>query len=399
MKVIFALLLIIFLAFSGYHLSFRNFKLPLFARHLYLTGIEFLFLGLLLGPQYVNLIDSKAQDGLAPLAALVLGWIGLLYGFQFEIKKLRRFPLEYAAAANLQGVITLFLVLFGAYFTLPYFLAIPPSQKTIVALTLAAGAACTAQTGLAFMSTDFLGRRHEFIRFLRYVSGIDGFIALVVFGFAYVFRPSALTESSIWWSLPQAALVSLSVCVGLFILFTLFLKKFLTDNELILIVIGRVILISGTASSLNFSPLLANFFVGFGLVNFSREKERIYKILITIEKPCYLLLMVFLGVRWQLDTIWILFLAAGYWLWRCMGKILGGFAITRVVMNLKKYPATLGLGLLDQGGLALAILLDFAQSFPFKISGQVISLALLTIILSDLASPHCLKILLQRSRR
>lgn len=118
MKIIFALLLIIFLAFSGYHLSFRNFKLPLFARHFYMRGIEFLFLGLLLGPQYLNLIDSKAQDGLAPLAALVLGWIGLLYGFQFEIKKLRRFPLEYAAAANLQGGLTLFLVLFGAYFTL-----------------------------------------------------------------------------------------------------------------------------------------------------------------------------------------------------------------------------------------------------------------------------------------
>ncbi|MCK8603159.1 hypothetical protein [Desulfoferrobacter suflitae] len=398
MKIIFALLLIIFLAFSGYHLSFRNFKLPLFARHFYMTGIEFIFLGLLLGPRYLNILDSKTQSGLAPLAALLLGWIGLLYGFQFEIKKLRRFPLEYLAAANLQAGITFFLVLFGAYFTLPYFLAIPPSQKMVVALTLAAAAACTAQTGLALMSPDFPGRRHEFTRFLRYISSIDGLVALVIFGFAYVLRPSVLTDASVWSSLPRAAIVSLGVCSVLLILFSLFLQKFPNDDELALIVVGMAIVISGTASILNFSPLLATFFVGFGLVNFSRDKERIYRILISIEKPCYLLLMVFLGVRWELETAWILLLAAGYWLWRFMGKVAGGFAVTRIVVPQKKWPANLGFGLVDQGGLAMVILLDFAQSFPFEISGQVISLALLAIVLSDTASPHLLRILLHRSR-
>ena len=92
MKVTFALLIIIFLAFSGYHLTFRHFRLPLFARIFYLTGTEFLVLGLLLGPQFLNLMDPETQKGLAPLTALLLGWIGLLFGFQFEIKKLRRVP-------------------------------------------------------------------------------------------------------------------------------------------------------------------------------------------------------------------------------------------------------------------------------------------------------------------
>jgi len=32
MKIIFAFLLVVFLAFSGYHLSFRKFRIPLFAR-------------------------------------------------------------------------------------------------------------------------------------------------------------------------------------------------------------------------------------------------------------------------------------------------------------------------------------------------------------------------------
>ena len=104
MKIFFALLLIIFLAFSGYHLTFRRIELPLFARKFYLTGTEYLFLGLLLGPQFFNLLDSQTLLGLEPLFALLLGWIGLIFGFQFEIVKLRRFPLEFLSAAIIESL-------------------------------------------------------------------------------------------------------------------------------------------------------------------------------------------------------------------------------------------------------------------------------------------------------
>ena len=46
MKIVFALLIVIMLCFSGYHLTFRGLKLPIIARKLQLTGTEFLFLGL-----------------------------------------------------------------------------------------------------------------------------------------------------------------------------------------------------------------------------------------------------------------------------------------------------------------------------------------------------------------
>jgi hypothetical protein len=58
MKIIFALLIIILLAFSGYHISFKRLRLPLFAREFHLTGTEFLFLGLLMGPLFFNLLDA-----------------------------------------------------------------------------------------------------------------------------------------------------------------------------------------------------------------------------------------------------------------------------------------------------------------------------------------------------
>lgn len=391
MKLTFALLIIIFLAFSGYHLTFRHFRLPLFARIFYLTGTEFLVLGLLLGPQFLNLVDPETQKGLAPLTALLLGWIGLLFGFQFEIKKLRRFPLEFFFGAVLEGLITLALVFAGVYLTLVICCDIPNAFMIVVAITLAAASGCTAQTGLAFLSPDRIAKRQNTVKLLRFISSIDGLVPLLIFGLCFFYNPSTGLEGSWLGGLWPGILTSLGASFGLLLLFTLFISHRRFQRELILVVIGMTMLTSGLASSLKFSPLLTNFFVGFWLVNLSRDKERIYQILMTVEKPTYLLLLVFLGVCVRFDSMGLVLLALVYCLYRALGKFLAGFLVTHVNPELQKYPGQLGFGLLAQGGLSLAILLDFQQAFPSRISTFVISFAILAVIYNEFLSHYFLE--------
>jgi hypothetical protein len=389
MKIFFALLLIIFLAFSGYHLTFRRIKLPLFARKFYLTGTEYLFLGLLLGPQFFNLLDSKTLLGLEPLSALLLGWIGLIFGFQFEIVKLRRFPFEFLSAAIIEGLFTFIVVFAGVYVTLPLFLELSDPMRIAGSLTLSAAAACTAQTGLVLIAPDYITRHTKTVNLLRYISSIDGLSALLIFSLAFLYSPAVFAKSSWIWKFTIGALLCLSFGIGLF-LYTLFFAQLREDSELILVVIGTLLLTSGTASILNFSPLLINFFIGFCLVNISKEKERIYNILIRIEKPVYLLLLIFMGGCLRVESAWLIVLAAVYWLYRFLGKFLGGFIITRLSPEMKAYPHHLGFGLLDQGGLPLAILFDFHRGIPSDITTSLISLVLVAIIYNDFLSPHLL---------
>jgi hypothetical protein len=98
----------------------------------------------------------------------------------------------------------------------------------------------------------------------------------------------------------------------------------------------------------------------------------------TVEKPTYLLLLVFLGVCVRFDSIGLVLLALVYCLYRAPGKFLAGFLVTRVNPELQKYPGQLGFGLLAQGGLSLAIFLDFQQTFPSRISTFVISFAIIS---------------------
>jgi hypothetical protein len=160
------------------------------------------------------------------------------------------------------------------------------------------------------------------------------------------------------------------------------------EGELRLIVIGMTVLTSGAAAVLDFSPLIANAVLGFGLVNFSRDKERIFQVLLGIEKPVYLILLVFLGVGWRLNSGWVLLLGAGLCCFRLVGKWLGGLLSVRLIPQFRQFPAALGFGLMDSGGLPLAILFDFQQRFTFETVEYVVSIGLLAVIYTDFLSPQ-----------
>jgi hypothetical protein len=389
MKLFFSFLLIIFLAFSGYHLTFRGFKLPLFARKFYLTGTEFLFLGLLLGPEFTNVIDMETQVRLEPLTTFLLGWTGLLFGFQFEIKKIRRFPSELLFSTLLHGALTAAIVFLGVGILCFAGFGFTRIQTLITALVLCSAAVPTSQTGLALIVPKSAAYRKNMIEHLRFISGMDGVIALLVLGILFIFRPMFTVENLQWFNQGLNILMILCLYGGLFVLFGLFLIGRLAENEMVLVVIAMTLITGGSAAILNFSPLLMNFFIGLILANMVRNKDRIFNMLAGVEKPVYLLMLLFLGVNWHIGSGWFLLIAAGYSLIVTAGKIVGGYAF-RSIIDPDTLPPLFGLGLLAPGGLTLAILLDIRKGFPQEVTTGIIGLILIAVIYNDLASPHIL---------
>ncbi|MBS3755821.1 MAG: hypothetical protein KGY56_09010 [Desulfobacterales bacterium] len=74
MKLFIALSLVIAAAFGGYHLSFRRIagRRSRFSR-LHLIGLEFLIIGLILGPGFPSILDETTIAELAPFSGLALG--------------------------------------------------------------------------------------------------------------------------------------------------------------------------------------------------------------------------------------------------------------------------------------------------------------------------------------
>ena len=384
MKIAFALMMIIFLAFSGYHLTFRRFKLPFMARTFYMTGSEFLFLGLLLGPGFIDLLDDKTQSSLFFLHALLLGWIGLIFGFQFEWTKLKRFPSSHVLAAIVEGTLSFFLIFLGMHLTVRLFpgLARIMSAGDIIALSAIGG--CTAQTGLALVASEDGPRSGELLHFLQAISSIGGMIPLVVFGLFFSLGGWPHPASPWLNNMSTGLAVLLMASLGFLLILVLFLREVRQDNELILFLMAVTILGSGLSSALGIPSLFFMFIMGLLLVNSSREKERVYRILITIEKPVYLLVLVLLGASWEYISSWVVLLALLFCLYRGLVKVLTG-GVVRSFPNVEgeRFPVLSGLGLLHQGGLSLALLLEFQHGYALGTSSWLASLILIGVILNE----------------
>ena len=362
--------------------------MPLLERKFYLTGIEFLLLGFFLGPATFNLLDVDTMKSLEPVIALVLGWVGLLFGFQFELRKLTRFPRHFFQATLIEAAFTFMVMIPSAFLILIFIIPDHVQNLWPVILMMAAAAACSSTTGISLLLRDMEKRRHDMVQLLQFVSGLDSGIAMTILSFAYIFRHPVVGESATASTFAMELLMILSACFCLLLLYNFILAQRLNENELAISIIGMVILTSGTASIYHFSPLVINFFFGFFLVNMSREKEKIFNLLASIEKPLYLILCVLLGAGWYMDAPNIIVASVAVFLCRMSAKFTGGIVMTRLFHDLRNQPKTIGFGMLDQGGLSLAIIFDFQYEFAQGMFSPIISVMLLAIVINDLVSAN-----------
>ena len=112
-----------------------------------------------------------------------------------------------------------------------------------------------------------------------------------------------------------------------------------------------------------------------------------------VERPLYLIFLMIAGAHLQVGSPLVLVLAVGYALIRALSHgMAGGVFLRRVFPSAETPPTrTLGLGLLSQAGIGVALAVHFhlwiAQPSSLPILEVAFSVLLVAIILNELASP------------
>lgn len=373
MPVFITLFTILCVALLGYHLVYRS-----RGQRFHLSGATFLLVGYLLGPDLLGLLDEETATHLYPLSGLVTGWIGLMYGLQLDLPFIKRLTPPLMISVSLDTGLTLLLFFMG---TLTLFPALGPHYTPALAFTISATAACSSQAALV-MASPHLKPTSSALALMR-IATTGSLISLFIFALGFLFsgptpspdRLSMLTQTE----LP----IIFGTTIALVLLYTLFLSQRRSREELILIVTGMVVLTSGLAATHHFSPLLANATTGFFLGNTTRYRNRILSMVIILEKPLYLLLLILLGARVVPITGPLLLTMALYLGLRTLAKMTGGFLISLFHTPLP-LPRSVGIGFLEQGGLAMAICFDAQHTFPDPTTHTVVSAILIATLISDL---------------
>lgn len=364
-----ATLVLILLALLGARFSFSTERVPAGPRLLFRTGTHFLFLGLLLGPAALALLSEDAVTQLYPLLGLGLGWVGLLFGLQLDRETLRHFPLGFHIVAAGQAVLT-FAIFVGIGLATARGAGLGGTGIDVVLLAAAATAAVSSPAGIAMVSNNFLvrGQVRQFLFFVASLDAVVGLVALqLTYGWLHGTDVMAGFEvgGTAFWSVAD---VALGLVCGILFLWLMRLRP--GREELVLYLLGISALVGGAALQLQLSPLLAAAVMGVVVANFSRDRERIYRALQQWEKPIYVVLLILAGAQLRFTTWWVLPLGAAYFVVRALGKVVGNALLVRWIPLPFQAPRRIGLGLLPQGGISLAM----ALSLVLVLSGAQLEL-------------------------
>lgn len=392
MSTVLGLIVIALFAYLGTAL-FKIPGLPPSLRALVASGLGFFLVGVLLGPYATNLLDTGDLRGLDVVVNLGVGWVGLLFGLQFNQRDLRRFPARYYLGAGVEALFTMLVVGAGMWAAVGLSPWAAPVWLSVGVLAMVAS---TTSPTIAEQTIHETYPRGPVTDTIRLISSVDAVPAITLLGVVLCFSPLHPADAGVlgsgWFWVASACGLGLTLG-ALFHLITLYRY---TDNQLLVIMLGLTVFCGGAAHYLRLSPLFVNMIVGMVVANRAPQRARILRSLLAVEKPIYLVLLALAGAMWTVPPLSLLALVPLFILLRLIGKLIGGYFATRAAGIITSSSLGLGPGLVPHGGMAVVIALNVKQFFPGALGDLALSAAIASMLVSEPMSPATIQRLLRR---
>jgi len=402
MNTLLPVLVVIVLALLGARVSFSTVQSGLGPRLLFRTGAHFVVVGFLLGPSGLGLLTADATQQLSPLLALGLGWVGFHFGLQLDRRALEQFSPSHQVLAFGQAAFA-FLIFGGVAYLAARLAGLDDPVVMLLVLTAASTASVTTPAGIAIVSANFRVKGNV-RNLLLFIGSIDALIGITALQVTYaLYRPGTVLAGI--GAASQLVFVGLAVGVGLVcgIFFMWLTRSKPVSEELVLFLLGICAFGAGVALQWDLSPLFVSAIMGAVVANLSRETDRIRLLLSRWEKPVYVTFLLIAGALIEIPT-WMVFpMAVGYAGLRFLAKLVGAGILVGGLPFSFEVPKRLGLGLVPQGGISIAMAVSGALMYSdLQIRGVDAEALLFAVIvigvaLAELTGPFLTTRLLERA--
>lgn len=386
MKTILALVLFVVIGFIASRVLYYGPRLRLPVNVVFLTGIEFFFLGLLLGPRVLGLISEPVLENLKPVLYLALGWAGLLFGVQLSSSQLQKvstavfrfLAVESALVAVPVGVVMVLILssLFPELGNAEIF-----ASAAVLGLT----AALSSPTIVSVLAR-LLPSRGPFTQMAKISTALSAVVPLVAFGLLFTlahpgfFVPKAtsLFTGLLWWLFANG----LGLVMGFVV--TLLIAPRMDRDHRLLLIIGTSLFVGGVCFFLKLSALYTAMIIGVVIGNFSRRRVQLFEQLLTIEKTLYIAFLIVIGAMVNIMEGSVLLLLCVYVGLRLLLKTtVTGWQVGRAFPAFKSQGWRSGLAFSAQGAMALAIALDYALGTTGPTVDVVLTVVALGVVLNE----------------
>ncbi len=302
MNVVLALVFLIIISFAGKYILDNLSIKRLEYSFLNFSGFYYLLLGVIAGPQTLNLFTKDVLLRIDYVFNLIIGWTGFLIGLQLNVKNIRRFPgslyLKSAFHFFLNFGLNVALLLFvnNMYFK-------DLGLLEILLMGLIVSMTSILSVGLLVRAKVLPGSRSYFFEFLAAFDNVIGvFVLGVLFIIYHLSKHNSLTAFAFMFG------------SYLIVLLMAFVYKQLNNEmrafeEKGLVVLSMVLIVVAVARFFENSVLFLTMLLGAFLVNIKGlDVKKLYLTVQHWEKPLNFILFFFVGVflRFDLGRLWYL---------------------------------------------------------------------------------------------
>ena len=399
MRLLLTVLAFVLLSLIGAKVGFRSRRASLGFRLFVSSGSHFVLIGFLLGPRVAGLVTPAVTEALAPFVALGLGWIGMLFGLQFDRNDLRAFSRGEHAVVVSQALLTWALVTGGMIGLL--LLAGTDDVGSLAAASAAGAAGCASSptgTAVVFGSARVSG---PMSRLASLTTSLDGAIAIALLAGVYAIAHPGVAAPLLDIGPLRWILAPILIALMFGWTFLSLSREKPPAEEFVLFLLALALILAGTSLSLASSALFASWLTGVFIANLSPLRKRVYAALSAWEKPVHVLFLLVAGALLGLDSWHVVPLLVAYLLLRTVGKLLGG-ALARPLLSPRAAAGRFGATLLSQGGVSIAIamsaLLVLGSEFPESPAVSVVfDAVILGIIVFEVVGPPIMRRTLDRA--
>ena len=370
-----------------------------------ITG--YIVAGLLVGESGTGIFPAQMNESFKIITEVALGLIALTIGAEFSAAKLKRI----GRAAVVITVVQIFTTFFAVTGGLLLFGMEPPFALLLGAVATATAPAATVAVVQA------LRARGRFVDYLYSIVALDDAGCVILFSVVFAFTANLLggvgAEVSgavgVFHALLEVVFSILVGVVGGTLLHKMTKNKNGT-NEILIVSLGVIFLMTAFSIVFHLSPLLTNMAAGSVLVNLSARNHRLFRILEPITPPLYALFFVIAGTELKLDVILrgdILLLGLVYILARGIGKYGGVWAGCAMSGIGKPIRENLGWCMLPQAGVAIGLVL-LIQASPLMqglsadqqaLIHNLVNIVMLSVFVNELLGPPLSKMAIIRGNQ
>jgi len=364
-----------------------------------LTG--YLVTGLLVGPAVLGLISTRMLESLELVNGMAVAMIALTAGTELELNRLRPLARTVAAITVIGVLGTACLLALAAWLVrplLPFLATMEPARAAIVVCVL--GIVMAAQSPAVVVALrDELRADGPVTRAALGVVVLADLVVILVFAVLSTITKVAFGASAdVSRTLMMLAWEILgSVIAGLLIggVLIVYLRKVKEGTALFLLAVTFIM--AEVGGRLGLDPLLLALASGALVRNASNVADELHEELQVSALPVYVLFFCVAGATLHVEALALVWMPATLFI---VVRAAGLLAGARLGAGLAGAPSVVqryvGFGLLPQAGLALALSMLFARTFP-EFGAEAGALTMSVVALNELLAPVAYRWAIERS--